>query len=102
MEDEEFTRWDAVAKNLGMINWWIVGIVAVVMLVIGLMKRWKFNYKKVLLFVIISVMPYVWYCVLANHSYLHWWFTYRLQMVTVVSLLMMVSVKGIGKSTFLL
>ena len=102
MEAEEFTRWDAVAKNLGMINWWIVGIVAVVMLVIGLMKRWKFNYKKVLLFVIISVMPYVWYCVLANHSYLHWWFTYRLQVVTVVSLLMMVSVKGIGKSTFLL
>ena len=102
MEADDFTRWDAVTRNLGMINWWIVGIVAIVMLVVGLIKQWKFNYKKILLFLIISMIPYVWYFLLSNHSYLHWWFTYRLQMVTVVSLLMMVSVKGIGKSTFLL
>ena len=102
MVADDFTRWDAVTRNLGMINWWIVGIVAIVMLVVGLIKQWKFNYKKILLFLIISMIPYVWYFLLSNHSYLHWWFTYRLQMVTVVSLLMMVSVKGIGKSTFLL
>ena len=102
MEVDDFTRWDAVTMNLGMINWWIVGIAAIVMLVVGLIKRRKFNYKKILLFLIISVMPYVWYFLLANHSYLHWWFTYRLQMVAVVSLLMMVSVKRIGKSPFLL
>ena len=102
MEADDFTRWDAVTRNLGMINWWIVGIVAIVMLVVGLIKQWKFNYRKILLFLIISMIPYVWYFLLSNHSYLHWWFTYRLQMVTVVSLLMMVSVKGIGKSTFLL
>jgi hypothetical protein len=90
MEADEFTRWDAVTMNLEMLNWWIVGIVAVGMLVFKLVKYWSFNYKKAILFLIIALMPYVWYFILSNHSYLHWWFTFRLQAVTVISLLFVV------------
>lgn len=36
---------------------------------------------------IISVYPFIWYSVLKNHSYMHFWFTYRSLGVTVFSLL---------------
>lgn len=91
METEDFTRWDAVTQNLGMINWWLVGLVAVVMLVFSMIKYRSFNYKKAILFLIIALMPYVWYFILSNHSYLHWWFTFRLQAVTVSCLMLMLT-----------
>jgi hypothetical protein len=91
MEADEFTRWDAVTMNLEMLNWWIVGIVAVVMLVFKLVKYRSFNYKKAILFLIIALMPYVWYFILSNHSYLHWWFTFRLQAVTIACLMMIMA-----------
>ncbi|MBO6027295.1 MAG: hypothetical protein J6P73_08630 [Bacteroidales bacterium] len=89
MEADDFSRWEAVTKNLGMINWWMVGIAAAIFLIFNLIKYRKFHYQRMLLFLIIALMPYVWYLLLANHSYLHWWFTYRLQAVTVVCLLIM-------------
>lgn len=91
MEADEFTRWDAVVKNVEMLNWWMVGIMAVAILVFSLFRRGKFSYKKILLFLIIALMPFVWYLILSNHSYLHWWFTFRLQAVTVVCLMLMVT-----------
>ena len=105
MGAEEFTRWDALTKNFSMLNLWIIGIAAVVMLIFTLSKRLKINYKKSILFLLIGLMPYVWYLILSNHSYLHWWFTYRLQAITAVCLLLMfcgeTSMEKIGKSSFL-
>ena len=89
MEAEEFTRWDAVTVNFGMLNLWIIGIAAVCLLLFAIIKHLKISYKKAVLFFIIALMPYVWYLLLANHSYQHWWFTYRLQAITVVCLLYM-------------
>ena len=91
MEAEEFTRWDAVTKNLEMLNWWIFGVVAFVLLIFNLVKTKRFNFKKAILFLIVGLMPYVWYFILSNHSYLHWWFTYRLQAMTVACLMLMVT-----------
>lgn len=90
MEADEFTRWDAVVKNVEMLNWWMVSVVVLVLLIFSLIKTRRFNYKKSILFLIISLMPYVWYFILSNHSYLHWWFTFRLQAVTVACLMLMV------------
>lgn len=89
MEADEFTRWDAVTMNFDMLNWWIIAIVAVVMLVFNLIKYRSFNYKKAILFLLIALMPYVWYLILSNHSYQHWWFTFRLQAVTVACLMLL-------------
>lgn len=91
MEADEFTRWDAVMRNLSMLNWWIVCIVAIVLLIISLIKYRSFNFKKAILFLIIALMPYVWYFILSNHSYLHWWFTFRLQAVTIACLMMIMA-----------
>lgn len=104
MEAEEFTRWEAVTKNFGMLNLWMIGIAAAILLLFVIIKRLKISYKKAVLFLIIGLMPYVWYLLLANHSYLHWWFTYRLQAITVVCLLFMFcngsSAMKDGKSPF--
>ena len=104
MEAEEFTRWEALTKNFGMLNLWMISLAAVVLLLLSIINRLKISYKKVILFLIIGLMPYVWYLLLANHSYLHWWFTYRLQAITVVCLLFMFcngsSAMKDGKSPF--
>ena len=104
MEAEEFTRWEALTKNFGMLNLWMISIAVVVLLLFSIINRLKISYKKVILFLIIGLMPYVWYLLLANHSYLHWWFTYRLQAITVVCLLFMFcdgsSAMKNGKSPF--
>lgn len=88
MEADEFTRWDAVTQNLGMLHWWIVGVIAFVLFIFSLVKTRRFNFKKAILFLTVGLMPYVWYFILSNHSYLHWWFTFRLQAMTVACLML--------------
>lgn len=102
MEAEDFTRWGALTRNFGMLNLWIIGLAALVLLLFSLINRQKISYKKAVLFLLIGLMPYVWYLLLANHSYVHWWFTYRLQAISVVCMLLMLcgesSVTRDGKS----
>lgn len=38
---------------------------------------------KVIPYLIISLMPFAWYIVASNHSYVHCWFTYRTLIVTI-------------------
>ena len=104
MEAEEFTRWEAVTTNFNMLNLWMISIAVAILLLFVIIKRLKISYKKAVLFLIIGLMPYAWFLILANHSYLHWWFTYRLQAITVVCLLFMFcdrsSAMKDGKNTF--
>ena len=46
----------------------------------------KQKIKSILPLVLIGVIPYIWYLIAANHSYLHVWYTYRDQFISVVSL----------------
>ena len=42
-------------------------------------------------FLVLAILPYVWFLVLANHSHVHDWFTYRIQAITLFSLLMILN-----------
>ncbi|MGN1301939.1 MAG: hypothetical protein ACI4U9_05425 [Clostridia bacterium] len=58
------------------------------MLFIAIFTDWK-NIKKMwfpALLLIIALMPYARYVVLANHSYRHSFFTFRMQMITIIAL----------------
>lgn len=44
---------------------------------------------KYLSLLLISVYPYIWYFIFANHSSIHAFFTYRIQMITVFAVLIM-------------
>lgn len=46
------------------------------------------KFKKSIGWIIIGLIPYFWYVVVANQSYLHVWFTYRDQLLSIVSFFM--------------
>lgn len=46
-------------------------------------KSIKFNYIKILPYVFICVLPFIWYALLRNHSYYHCAFTYRTLLLTI-------------------
>ena len=87
----DYTRWDALAENFRMLNLSMICILLVALIVIRVLRRGKFNYKKAATFLLIGLMPYLWYFALSNHSYKHWWFTYRLQAISVVCLFFMLT-----------
>lgn len=49
---------------------------------------WK-EMLKYLSLLLISIYPYIWYYIFANHSSIHAFFTYRIQMITVFAVLIM-------------
>lgn len=44
-------------------------------------------FQFMLVFLLIAITPYIWYNVLANHSQIHCWFTYRTQIITTFAIL---------------
>ena len=88
---DDFTRWDAVVRNFNLINLPMVLVFVMVFVVLLVVRRPKFSWKKALLLLLLGLTPYIWYLVLSNHSYLHWWFTYRLQAITVACLMLMLA-----------
>lgn len=74
------TRFKVQSKSLI----WFLLIVVLTLIVLACIYRVnKQKYLNASLFVIIAAFPYVWYLILANHSQIHTWFTYRGQIVAV-------------------
>lgn len=85
---EDFTRWNGVMENVKLLPGIIITLVVLLFLVVGILRsKGKFGAREILL-MLTALIPYVWYLVLANHSYQHFWFTYRLQAVTICAVLM--------------
>lgn len=64
-----------------------LGVIFVCFAVVYIL-RWKnFSMKMILLCLLLGMVPYLRYIVLENHSYNHYFFTYRAQLVTVIALL---------------
>ena len=73
----DYSRWDAVGNNLNLIRWPYVALT--IMLLLAIMV-WRFNrtgLPTALLCLLTALPPLLWYLVTADHSYLHYWFTYR-------------------------
>ncbi|WP_375846707.1 hypothetical protein [Enterococcus durans] len=66
----------------------ILGLTCVFFLYYSFKKRgFQFSWGFILAMVFIALTPYIWYNVLANHSQIHFWFTYRVQILTTFALL---------------
>lgn len=68
---------------------WIIFIGGILVTIISI--DWK-NLKKqwfIGILLLISVIPYIRYLVLANHSYSHYFFTFRSQIITLIAVLYM-------------
>ena len=78
--------------NIGHIYTKISGYYLIGFLVLLLMSFLvqPFGFKKnfqVLIFLLIALMPFVWFCILVNHSIPHYWFTYRILTVSIFAIL---------------
>ena len=92
-EEEPLDRIGTIQKNLkawlnvqdgGVISWskiaLLILIVAVVLIIWRKLKDWK-TVGAYLPILFVAAYPYIWYLVMSNHSQIHYWYTYRAQLV---------------------
>jgi hypothetical protein len=91
-------------KCLFPIEYGMGGILAWIMLMLGCLYL-AFVYRKdgvdnrqVLRYAMIAAIPYVRYLILLNHSYLHYFFTYRAQLSTVLAVVMILDELGVWET----
>jgi len=75
----------------------LIGGIAVILLILVLVSFKNRKAKYFIPLLCISIYPYIWYNVLANHSQIHYYFTYRTQMITVFAILAFVCENVCGK-----
>ena len=98
-EEEPLDRIGTIRKNLkawmnvqddGIITWSKVAlIILIVILILVIWKKLK-DRQQVLACVpilFVAAYPYVWYLVMSNHSQIHYWYTYRSQLVALFGIL---------------
>jgi hypothetical protein len=97
--DTQFTHFTAIKLNLFQLLGYhrisqLVVFVFILVLIFFLLRYFNFRKqtgKKILPWLFIATIPYLWYLVAANHSYLHCWYTYRNQFMSIVAGLMIFS-----------
>ena len=103
-EYQDISRVDAMMRNVEMLSWPMVCWALIVLLVLvafqlrrealrrsGVSVGSLFHIRLVslhtsLLCLMLAVPPLLWYLVVADHSYLHFWFTYRSMAVVLLSM----------------
>ena len=102
-EEEPLDRIGTLQKNLkawlnirdnGMISWSkVVIVIAVVALILLIWKKAK-DMKTILAYLpmlLVAAYPYIWYLVMSNHSQIHYWYTYRAQVLTMFGILVFIA-----------
>lgn len=65
--------------------------------VLGILWNRRANLTSAVMILFTALMPYAWYLVLANHSQVHFWFTYRSQAITMFAALGLLSTLRLAK-----
>ena len=102
-EDEPLDRIGTLQKNLkawmnvqdgGIISWSkVVMVVLLVFIILILVKKLK-DKKTIaasLPIGLVALYPYIWYLVMSNHSQIHYWYTYRAQVLTMFGILVFIA-----------
>lgn len=92
-EEEPLDRIGTIRKNLkawlnvqdgGVISWSKIALLLLIAAVVLMIWKKLKDLKTVgayLPILIVALYPYVWYLIMSNHSQIHYWFTYRAQLV---------------------
>ena len=83
---------DVIVQNLTVVLTspilYILLIIFAVFLLFAILKVFDFNnFKLELPIFLILVIPFAWYSLITNHSFVHFWMTYRLLAITIFALL---------------
>lgn len=87
---ENFTYFDVLSMNLSVRKDFLYAILMfiVVCMIVGIHHKVKIQLNH-LFFIIYALFPFGWYLIATNHSYIHYWFTYREMAITVYALSLM-------------
>ncbi len=89
-------------RNLGCLYWnsqdvkegTVIIITLVVVAVLGsfwyMARKEKYEYDKAVLLCVVALIPFLRFLVLSNHAYIHYFFTYRALLVTVMLLIYLI------------
>ena len=66
----------------------LIIIPIILILIFAIFRKKEKNYKKILPFFIISIIPYLRYAVLVSHSYRHYFFAFRTQFPVIMSIML--------------
>ena len=77
-----------IIKRISTVNYCIIAAIVPTLLIIDWKKVKKSKFA--ILLILIAITPYVRYLVIINHSFRHYFFTYRTQMITIIALLMLI------------
>jgi hypothetical protein len=92
VEYEDISRTGAILRNLHVLGkspYFEMLSVLIVIVIFVLLKRWgktRVDGWKILAMSLIMISPAIWWFVFANHSYMHYFFTYRSLAVEVFAL----------------
>lgn len=83
----------AISKNFGVLfpkyALKLIGFGTACAIVIAIPRRKLlvgFTWRVLFSLVLVAVLPYLWYAAAANHSWVHYWFTYRGQLVALIAI----------------
>ena len=83
-------RWAALVRNVELVPWLYAAVALVVLIVFAV--RWfdSRRWRQAVLCLVAALAPMGWFIAVAQHSWQHYWFTYRILAVTVMGVLMAV------------
>jgi hypothetical protein len=82
-----FSRADVIARNIDtLLPTWVYAPLAVLLIAYVVILRRKgmqgLSLQFMVCVLVVSAIPFAWFCIASNHSYVHYWFTYRDLIVT--------------------
>lgn len=88
----EYSYLDVISKNVtAFIRNPIIFIAIIYLLLIIFLvyRKHKLDYlvKNIAVYGVVAILPFVWYIGISNHSYVHWWMTYKILIITTFSIM---------------
>lgn len=87
----DYTIGDTFTSNLRKMPLILVAAAIAVLALLATFFHKRMNVKLMMVYVAVGLLPYLWFAVLANHSWVHCWFTYRAQLVAVMAVVLTLS-----------
>lgn len=83
----DYGRWAALERNVELVPWFYATVALIVLMVFAVRYFDRRRWQQALLCLVVALVPMVWYLIVAQHSYLHYWFTYRILAITIMGVL---------------
>ena len=81
---------EVIMKNIGANKLCLVFVVFVFSMIVlyKIREKRKIEFKRVNIGILLcAILPFMWYVVISNHSYIHFWFTYRILAISIYATL---------------